>query len=516
MKSNQQITSPNRVQSFLWWASGVTASILARYPTDHRKYSAIGATMLLIPLLATFSFGFALQQSFDSPLASVIGGIAFGTLIFNVDRLLLINIRKQEGNGMREIFMALPRLLMILVLSILITEPLLQKLLESEIANQLSLETRQYAERAREDALKSFGVEIGTLEKENESLGDGLTSLRKERSARREEYIAEGEGTAGTGKRGKGALYEEKKAAYELTAQEYEDAKTATEEAVARNNARLKELRGEFEAIVSEAATSKSNAKGFLARHTALWAIVRNDPGAAFLYFTLSLALVLLESTPLTVKLFSKRGHYDQLLETVEQERIFEEKKNLEESKARLTSEHVSRVACAEAMQQLKKDKFEQIAEAIRRNEHGRMEDGDAEITVALMSAVKRSILDDFSSGSSTTEQEAGEGQVSDRPSASPTSLLIHIHEPEEEFFTVNFNLPEQEIKGDDLLFSLRGMEDLLPQSAARHTLTSYRVVSDGGKEIEINKPLFAQLAGRRVIHLTLDTKTQYASDSAN
>lgn len=512
MSKEQQTPQPSPMQRFLWWLTGATTHILAQCPTDHRKYSAIGVTMLLIPSMAAFSAGFAVEQTFDSLMVAVVVGMLWFMLVFNVDRLILISIRKREGGAVKEFFMALPRLVMVVILSILITEPLLQKLFEGEIANQLSVETHQSAELARQAASNVYGQEIKSIDDENKRLTAALEELRKERDVRHRELMAEGEGTGGTRRPGRGTFYAEKKAAYDLAVREYEDAKSAAEESVTRNNERRNELSGKLESSVSQVTMSKGNAKGFLAKHSALLAIVRQDPSAGFLYFTLSLALILLESTPLTIKLFSKRGHYDQLLERYEQERIYQEKKTLEENKSRMDRTHESRVESSASVQLLKKEKLEKITKAIVNGELGKLSGDDAEIAALLMSTIKSEVFSDITDSSSPKRDNAE--QSSDQQPEKPTPLLIHIHEPEEEFFTVNFNRPESEIKGGDLFYALRGVGDLLPHSALRPTLTDYQIKSDSGREIDVNENLFSQLAGSRVVHLTLDA--QPGSDATN
>jgi hypothetical protein len=512
MDKNMNNEQPSSIQRFLWWLTGATTHILALCPTDHRKYSSIGATMLLIPSMAAFSAGFAVKQTFDSLMVAIVVGLLWFMLVFNIDRLLLISIRKQEGGAVKEFFMALPRLGMVVILSILITEPLLQKLFEGEIANQLSVETQQSAEQARQAASSVYGQEIKSIDDENKRLTTELEELRKERDQRHRELMAEGEGTGGTRKPGRGTFYAEKKAAYDLAIREYEDAKSAADEAAIRNNARRNELSTKLESQVSQATLNKGNAKGFLAKHSALLAIVRQDPSAGFLYFTLSLALILLESTPLTIKLFSKRGHYDQLLERYEQERIYQEKKTLEENKSRIDHTHDSRVESSANVQRLKKEKLEKIIEAILNAELGKLSGDDAEIAALLMSTIKNEVFSDINDASSTKRDNPEES--SEQQPEQPTPLLIHIHEPEEELFTVNFNRPESEIKGSDLLYALRGVGDLLPQSAMRPALTDYQIKSDSGREIAVNEDLFPQLAGSRVVHLMLDA--QPGSEATN
>src|SRR5882672_2559468 len=130
MNSNNQ---PNLLQRILWWASGATRSVLVECPTEHKKFAAVGAAMLFIAALAATSSGFALHQSYHSYPIAIVGGLAWAILVFTVERLIQISIRKSEINTRRDYLIALPRLLMIVVVSFLITDPLLHKFFEKDI-----------------------------------------------------------------------------------------------------------------------------------------------------------------------------------------------------------------------------------------------------------------------------------------------------------------------------------------------------------------------------------------------
>jgi hypothetical protein len=507
---NQQKESPSQSQRLLWWACGATPSILVQCPTDYKKYAAIGAAMLLIPLVAAISAGFAIMQTFEFLPVAVLGGLGWGTLIFTVDRLLLISLRKEEGNRRKEFFMALPRLLMIVVLSILITDPLLHRFFEREVNYQLTRETQQAANEAKATAQARYGGEIDALESDNERLANELKAKKEFRDSKFNELMAEGEGTGGTRRPGKGAFYQEKKMAYEKAAQDYDEEKGKSEASVEQNNAHIKEMKQRLDEIVERATKDKDNAKGLLARNSALFTIIRHDLGAAMIFILLSLALILLESTPLTIKLFSKRGHYDECLERYEQERIFEEKQKLEERKTIIKQEADGRVDSAEQFLKLKKDTLGKITVAILSDDQKNLAADKIEVVKALSAYVKNVILDEIPGKPSESDSRRGAVTANPIPlPEKPVSLVVQIHEPEEESFIINFNRIEAEVKGHDLLFALPEIDsEFLPRSESRQPLVNYHVVNDEGVDINPDEALIEQLNGSRVVHLLLNTQT--------
>ena len=115
-------TFVTRLKHFLWWCAGADVAALKECPTDHAKYTAVGMMMMVVPCVATVSFNFFVRQSFGAQtLAAAIGGVAWSALIFALDRLILTFHHKGE----RELWRALPRLILSISLALVIGEPLL-------------------------------------------------------------------------------------------------------------------------------------------------------------------------------------------------------------------------------------------------------------------------------------------------------------------------------------------------------------------------------------------------------
>ena len=152
--------------------------------------------------------------------------------------------------------------------------------------------------------------------------------------------MGEVEGTSGSGNRGEGIAAKRKDVAFKEADAKYTQAKTESAESLTRNNTRLAEIRTEIENETKAAAKAKEQARGVLARHEALFAIVKSDAGAALIYLPLFFALLFLEMLPLSIKVFGKMGVYDRMLEAEESRQIVEinerhefEKENLVRSR---------------------------------------------------------------------------------------------------------------------------------------------------------------------------------------
>lgn len=126
----------NPILEFFWFCSGSNVDILRNCPTDHSKYFGIGGTILFTSLMASFAGGYAFYTAFHSTILSIIFGIFWGSMIFNLDRYIVVTLGKGDGTPKitkGELLSATPRLLMAILIGFVIATPLELKLFEKEI-----------------------------------------------------------------------------------------------------------------------------------------------------------------------------------------------------------------------------------------------------------------------------------------------------------------------------------------------------------------------------------------------
>src|SRR5262245_11823234 len=82
------------IRKIFWCLGGAQEDILQDCPTDHNRQETIGATVLTNSLLASASFGIAAHCVTGDVQSAVVCGIGWGVLIGQLDRMLVITIRK--------------------------------------------------------------------------------------------------------------------------------------------------------------------------------------------------------------------------------------------------------------------------------------------------------------------------------------------------------------------------------------------------------------------------------------
>lgn len=320
-----------RLISFFWFCSGADTDILSKTPTERAKYTGIGATVFFTGVFAFLSGSYALFTVFDNYFSAIAFGIVWGLMIFNLDRFIVSSMRK-EGRRGREFAMAIPRLVLAVLISVVIARPLELKIFEKEIAPELIvMEQEKYASQERElmnrfvpyqDSLRSH---IAVLK--NEIL---------EKAARRDELrrIAqeEADGTGGSRRRNLGPIYKVKKADADKAEQELQELTGQNQERIAS----IQTVLSESIRIMNEelASLERSRLNGPAARMEALDRITENSSAILWAHWFILLLFIAIETAPVFVKLISPKGPYDNLLRIAEHGFIVEESESLARANA--------------------------------------------------------------------------------------------------------------------------------------------------------------------------------------
>ena len=172
-----------RLSSFFIFCSGAVDSILKRCPSDYNKYHGIGATIFFTGVFSAISAGYALYTVFQSYISATIFAILWGMMIFNLDRYIVSGMRK-KNNILKEIGMALPRVVLAVFIGIVIATPLELKLFESEINAEIGM-MQQETYKMQDDLLnKRYEADVKTVNDEIKLLRDKLTNADQERITR--------------------------------------------------------------------------------------------------------------------------------------------------------------------------------------------------------------------------------------------------------------------------------------------------------------------------------------------
>ena len=318
--------------SFFWFCSGADTEILKKCPTETAKYTGIGATVFFTGVFALLSASYALFTVFDNVFSAIMFGLVWGLMIFNLDRFIVSSMRK-EGRPAREFAMAIPRLVLAILISVVIARPLELKIFEKEIAPELVvMEQEKYATQEAQlmsrfipyqDSLRAQVAVLKNEITEKAATRDGLLKIAQE----------EADGTGGSRRRNLGPIYKVKKADADRAEQELIDLTLRNQERIASIESMLSESIADMKGELNSLERSRMN--GPAARMEALDRITGDSDAILAAHWFILLLFIAIETAPVFVKLISPKGPYDNLLRIAEHGFIVEET----ESTARATAE---------------------------------------------------------------------------------------------------------------------------------------------------------------------------------
>ncbi|MFY0593485.1 DUF4407 domain-containing protein [Roseivirga sp.] len=301
------------LKEFFWFCAGTNRSLLKRCPTDASKYTGMGAAVFFTGLLASLSGGYAFHTVFDNAIWATVFGIIWGIIIFNLDRFIVSTMRKKKGGWFKELFIASPRILLAVMLAIVISKPLELKIFSKEIDRKLVL--------LEEDI---FQNEIAAIEERYKTSGENLQSqiaqLKKEISEKtvtRNELAdaarREADGTGGSMRRSAGPIYQLKKA-------DADQAQLELDNLVRLNRPTIETKEAQYDVLIKQKEEELSQIKrnpwnGMAAQLEALRILGEENRAIFIANVFIMLLFIMLECTPIIVKLIAPRGPYDELLE---------------------------------------------------------------------------------------------------------------------------------------------------------------------------------------------------------
>ncbi|MDX1906482.1 MAG: DUF4407 domain-containing protein [Bacteroidia bacterium] len=144
---DESYEKPGPFKRFFFACAGSYIKILENCPSEHAKYVGIGATIFLTACMAVISGSFAIYTLVDNVPGAIAAGLLWGAMIFNLDRYIVSSIRK-EGRTWYEVALAMPRIILAILISVVITKPIEVELFRNQLNSALYAYTAQLEKEA--------------------------------------------------------------------------------------------------------------------------------------------------------------------------------------------------------------------------------------------------------------------------------------------------------------------------------------------------------------------------------
>lgn len=339
------------------FSSGVDRDILQHCPADESRFIGVGGTVIFTGLLAFLSSSYAIYTVFDNWLMALFFGMIWGFMIYNLDRYIVSSM-KNHGSWWKDLTIAFPRLIMAVLLALVISKPLELKIFEKEINSELITMEQEIFQDQENQVKERYEAEIEKYETTATEMETTLSGLRAKRDTLEMMALREADGSGGSGKKNMGPIYQAKRKDADQAQEEYETEKARLMPKIDFNKEKATELKADME---EEMATlDQQSYSGMAARMEALHRLGEESQAIWWASFMIMLLFVIVEVSPVLVKLISSKTAYDYLsmhkehaIKMATQEEIEEANKQLQN---RIKFDTETNVYRTQALIQLEKE----------------------------------------------------------------------------------------------------------------------------------------------------------------
>ncbi|MBX2933214.1 MAG: DUF4407 domain-containing protein [Ferruginibacter sp.] len=305
--SQRETYTPSRFTVFLWWLSTAEKEILADAVVDRNRYRIIGMTVLATWAFASFTWTYFFSTFTQSIFIAIALGLFMGFIILTIDRALIKGITRFNK---RKFAPLLFRGLLALTIGTFMAQPAVLFMFDKEIRLQASLDNEKKKLLKQQELIALYNKPKEELEKQNADLKNELDVKYDLVKKARESYLAETDGSGGSGKVGIKDIAIAKRNEYQKLDDEYQAMLKIIQPKLDSNDAALKEIDNKIKA--GEAGFLLYLNDGFLTRVEALTNLLKGSTALQYRYYLIVFILMLIELMPVIAKTILPSGSYDE------------------------------------------------------------------------------------------------------------------------------------------------------------------------------------------------------------
>lgn len=324
---NYQPPKPGRMLKFFWKAAGADAKVLERCTyADHVKYGALGGIVVATGVMAGLAGGYAFYTIFQDkgPAmentiqwgvvgGSLIFGLLWGLMIFNLDRFIVASTGKGDGTEKitrQEFFGALPRILMGMIIAISISKPMEIRIFKTEIDIKLHEKQIEQVAAYKEKTEGIYMAQIDSSKAKITRLEAAISEKTEKRDEIAERLETEIQGSVGSGKGGYGPAAKKIEANLQRMEEELKTLKERNIEEIDAEKVKIKDVEAKLKEALEQSEQVAGGMDGLLERIK-----ISHEVAGPTISWFITLLFMSIELTPIFFKLMLTKSPYDYLSE---------------------------------------------------------------------------------------------------------------------------------------------------------------------------------------------------------
>lgn len=305
--SQRETYTPSAFTELLWWLSTAEKELLTDAVIDRNRYKIVGMTVLATWAFATLAWTYFFSTVTGNGWVALPLGIFMGLIVLTIDRALIKGINKSNKNRMLPLLF---RGLLAVTIGVFMAQPALLYMFKKEIALQTSLDNEKKKMLKKQDLDSLFkNRKVELIARKEKTIAENNAKYEDVKSARNN-FLAETDGSGGTGKVGIKDIAIAKRNEYQKLDDEYKSMLTASQPKITEIDLELREIDEKIKK--EEAAFTAYFNDGFLTQIESLNNLIKDNSALKSRYYLLVIILLLIELMPVIAKTLLPAGTYDE------------------------------------------------------------------------------------------------------------------------------------------------------------------------------------------------------------
>lgn len=342
---------PGIIMKMMWKAAGADRYILERSTySDHVKYACLGGIVIATGLMASLAGGYAFYIIFGQQTAnlaqgaeatieaassptlaiifSILFGLIWGLIIFNIDRFIVASTGKGDGSEaitLSEIKTAIPRILMGIIIAITISKPVELRMFQQEIEVELNSRRIKEVGKQKKEVSKLYEEELELIQEEIIRLREDINKYETKRQEKLDILNIEVDGSGSIGGKGYGPVAKLKQLELELAKREYDSVRSINLAAIKIQDIKFSKTDSIMQREIADAETSAKSLDGLMARLKIVDELAKgkdedgnvNEDAIPWIIIFITLLFMAIELTPIFFKMMLIKSPYDYLEDNI-------------------------------------------------------------------------------------------------------------------------------------------------------------------------------------------------------
>ena len=350
-KSYYKTPKPGIIMKMMWKAAGADRYILERSTySDHVKYACLGGIVVATGLMASLAGGYAFYIIFgqqaanlaqgteatieaaSSPILAIVSSIVFGLIwgliIFNIDRFIVASTGKGDGSEaitLSEIKTAIPRILMGIIIAITISKPVELRMFQQEIEVELNSRRIKEVGKQKREVSQLYEADLEQIQEEITRLRSDIDKYETIRQEKLDILNNEVDGSGSIAGQGYGPVAKLKQKELELAKVEYDSVRNKNEAEIESQNIKFSETDSIMKKEIANAEISAKSLDGLMARLKIVDELAKgkdedgnvNEDAIPWIIIFITLLFMAIELTPIFFKMMLIKSPYDYLEDNI-------------------------------------------------------------------------------------------------------------------------------------------------------------------------------------------------------